>query len=201
MARLPAPLAEVVDGLAKLPGFGPKSALKAAMMLLSWPAERTRGLGQAVASLRDRLFLCSRCGSFCETDPCPLCVDQAREEHVLCVVAEWDSLLALEEAAAYRGRYLVLGGLFSPLDGVDAASLNMDLLFARLGEGAVSEVVLALGATAEAEATASWIKNALAGRFPQVRVSRLAQGMPLGSEVKYMDRETLKTSMRFRQDL
>jgi len=201
MAALPKPLAELVEQLSKLPGLGPKSALRAALTLLKWPKERTQGLGRAIHALRENLCLCSRCAGLAESDPCPICADPARNPEQLCLVSEWDSLLVLEETGLYKGRYLILGGLLAPLDGVDAGSLEIDRLTARLAQGEIQEVILALGTTMEAEATASYLKNLIERHHPAVRLTRLAQGIPLGAEVKYIDKETLKQSMVYRQDL
>lgn len=197
---LPAPLREVVERLSTLPGIGPKSALRIGLALLQMPRPRADAVGQSVLELREKLCLCERCASLAESSPCPICADPARDEDQLCVVAEWDSLLALEEMGLYKGRYLVLGGLVSPLDGVAAEGLQFDLLRRRLAEGEVRELILALGATLDAEATASYVKT-MAEKFPGVTVTRLAQGIPIGGEVKYMDRETLRQSLSFRQKI
>ncbi len=202
MARpLPAPLREVVDRLATLPGLGPKSALRIGLTLLRWPAERTRDLGQRIYALREELHLCERCGALAEARLCPICQDPARSDAELCVVAEWDGVLVMEEMGLFRGRYVVLGGLLAPLEGVGPQALDLSRLEAILQEGAVREVILALGATLEAEATATLVAQRLRQRFPEVRLSRLAQGIPLGVELKYVDPETLKQSLQYRQDL
>ncbi|WP_461210518.1 recombination mediator RecR [Desulfocurvus sp. DL9XJH121] len=199
--RLPEPLRAVVDQLSKLPGLGPKSALRAALELLKWPRPRAEALGRSILELREKLCVCDRCASLSDCSPCCICSDPERDDSQLMVVAEWDSLLTLEEGGFYRGKYLVLGGLLEPLANVDSASLETDRLIRRLDEGKVVEVILALGATLEAEATASLIKGLVARRYPGVRVSRLAQGIPLGAEVKYVDRETLRQSLQYRQDI
>jgi len=201
MKALPKPLADLAGELSALPGLGPKSALRAALTLLKWPKDRAQALGRLVHDLRENLFLCSRCAGLAESDPCPICADPARSPESLCLVSEWDSLLALEETGLYKGRYLILGGLISPLDGVDPGALEFERFQARLSEGGVREVILALGSTLEAESTASYIKNLLARSHPDVRLTRLAQGIPLGAEVKYVDKETLKQSMVHRQAL
>jgi recombination protein RecR len=201
MRALPKPLADLAEQLQSLPGLGPKSAMRVGLALLKWPKDRAQGLGRAILELRENLCLCSRCAGLAESDPCPICADPTRDPEQLCLVGEWDSLLVLEEAGLYKGRYLILGGLISPLDGVDQGSLEIERLLARLAEGLVQEVILALGTTLEAEATTSFIKNLLDRRFPQVRLTRLAQGIPLGAEVKYIDRETLKQSMVHRQNI
>ncbi len=197
--RLPAPLREVAEHLARLPGLGPKSALRAALALLKLPREQAEAVGRSVLTLRERLCLCSTCASLAESDPCPICADPARDRGQLCVVSEWDSLLALEEMGLFRGVYLVLGGLLSPLDGVGPQALEFDLLRRRLASGELRELILALGSTLDAENTASHIKNLAAQIAPAVGVSRLAQGIPMGAEVKYMDRETLRQSLVHRQ--
>jgi recombination protein RecR len=190
-----------VDQLAKLPGLGPKSALRLAMTLLKWPASETRRLGRGIHDLRDNLHLCRRCGALTDCDPCALCTDATRTQDMLCLVSEWDSMLTLEEGGFYRGQYLILGGLLAPLDNVNADSLELERLTRRLAEGQVREVVLALGTTVEAENTATFIRAMVERQYPGVRVTRLAQGIPLGAEVKFMDRETLRQSMQYRQEL
>ena len=197
--RLPGPLREVAEQLAKLPGLGPKSALRAALALLKMPREQAEAVGRGIFTLRERLCLCQTCASLAESDPCPICADPARSREQLCLVAEWDSLLALEEMGLFRGTYLVLGGLLSPLDGVGPQALEFELLRKRLGSGEVRELILALGATLDAENTASHVKNLVVQGFPEITVSRLAQGIPMGAEVKYMDRETLRQSLVHRQ--
>ncbi len=201
MHNMPEPLQAVIDQLARLPGLGPKSALRCAMSMLQWPAAETRRLGKAIHELRDSLGLCSRCGSLTDHDPCHICRDQGRDRSQLCLVAEWDSLLTLEQGGFYRGHYLILGGLLSPLDNINPEHLDLALLEKRLSEGLVKEVILALDAKLEAENTSSFLRRRLARDYPEIRVTRLAQGIPLGGEVKFMDKETLRQSMKFRQDL
>ena len=199
--RLPEPLKALIEQFARLPGLGPKSAMRIAMTLLKWPESETRRLGKGVHDLRDSLRLCSRCGALTETDPCSVCADPNRNDELLCVVSEWDSMLTLEEGAFYKGRYLILGGLLAPLDNLSAEHLEIDRLTNRIAEGTVREVILALGATVEAETTGALIRGLIARRFPQVAVTRLAQGIPLGAEVKFMDRETLRQSLQYRQEV
>ncbi len=201
MNRFPQPLQAVADILRTLPGLGEKSALRIALTLLKWPEEKTLALGKSILELREKMTLCSQCCSLTDIDPCPLCSDPAREDDTLCVVAEWDSLLAMESSGIYKGKYLVLGGLLAPLDGVQPAALEIELLKEIITRRNVQEIVLALGTTLEAEATASYIKTMLNKEFPHVHLCRLAQGIPLGVELKYMDRETLKQSLEFRQAL
>ena len=176
-SQIPEPLRALVEQLARLPGLGPKSAMRVAMTLLKWPEAETRRLGKGIHDLRDNLHLCSRCGGLSATDPCDICKDEN------------------------RSRDMILGGLLAPLANKDSDSLDLDRLISRMEEGEIHELILALGATIDAENTASFIRNLVRNRFPHIRVSRLAQGIPLGAEVKYMDRETLRQSLQYRQDI
>jgi recombination protein RecR len=194
-------LQAVVDQLSRLPGLGPKSALRCAMTLLKWPEGESRRLGEAIHDLRDKLRLCAECGAPADSDPCPICADPSRTRDLLCIVADWDSMLILESGSFYSGRFLILGGLLAPLDNVTPDSLECDLLDRRLARGEIREVILALGATVEAENTAAFLRARVQARFPHIRVSRLAQGIPLGAEVRYMDKETLRQSLQYRQNL
>lgn len=200
MQRIPEALKALVDQFSRLPGLGPKSAMRLAMTLLKWPEEEVRRLGRNVYELRDTLHLCSRCGGLSDADICPICADLSRDEGELCLVSEWDSMLTLEEGGFYRGYYMILGGLLAPLDHSPAEMLDIERLYARLSKGEVRELILALGSTADAEATATYVKDKVNARFPAVRITRLAQGIPLGAEVKYMDRETLRQSLHYRQE-
>lgn len=199
--QLPAPLAELVSQLSLLPGLGPKSALRMAMTLLEWPESQTRRLGESIVSLRDSLCICSSCGALAAADPCHICADPARQTDLLCIVPELDSLMALEKGGFFHGKYLVLGGLLEPLQNQNSRQLAIDNLVARLSKGEVKELVLALGTTIEAENTVSYLKQIVQKRFPDLKISRLAQGIPLGAQIKFMDKETLRQSMLFRQDL
>ncbi len=198
--QIPEPLRIVVEQLNRLPGLGPKSAMRVAMTLLKWPESETRRLGQSIHDLRDNLHLCSRCGGLTAEDPCVVCKDATRERETLCLVSEWDSMLTLEEGGIYRGQYLILGGLLQA-GSANTDGLDFERLLTRLQEGEVKELVLALGATLEADITGTHVSQMVQKSFPQVRVTRLAQGIPLGAEVKYMDRETLRQSLQYRQEL
>lgn len=201
MDRLPEPLNALVSQLAKLPGLGPKSALRMAMTLLKWPESETRRLGSCIYELRDKLRICKRCGALSDSDPCQICIDPTRTTDTLCVISEWDSMLTMEEGGFYKGQYFILGGLLSALDNINSEHLEIDRLLQRLNENITSEIVLALGATVEAENTATFLRNLIHKRFPNLPITRLAQGIPLGAEVKFMDRETLRQSLQFRQKL
>ncbi|WP_031479042.1 recombination mediator RecR [Maridesulfovibrio frigidus] len=201
MENLPGPLRAVALELSKLPGLGPKSALRIALTMLKMPKEKVSGIGKSIIDLRESLCICEECASITESCPCRICSDPGRERDKLCLVSEWDSLLAIEEMGLYRGYYLVLGGLLSPLDGVSPQHLEFNKLEDRLAKGQVTELILALGATVEAEATASYVKNMVQNRFSQISLSRFAQGIPIGTEVKHTDKETLRQALEYRQKL
>ncbi len=201
MQRLPQALQDVVDHFASLPGLGPKSGLRIALTLLSMPQEKVQRMGQSLIHLRDSLCVCDRCGLLADESPCSICREPSRYEDVICLVPDWDSFLAIEEAGLFRGKYLALGGLLSPLEGMQSGSLELDRLRDRLSEGLIRELILALGSTRDSEATESFIRNMIAGEYPRVKVTRLAQGIPVGSDLKYVDKETLKQSLQYRQDL
>lgn len=201
MQKIPEPLKVLVSQIARLPGLGPKSAMRVAMTLLKWPEAETMRLGKGIYELREKLHLCSACGALSDVDPCIVCSDPLRSEETLCLVAEWDSMLTLEEGAFFKGKYFILGGLLSPLESKPSEYLEIDKLLTRLAQGHVQELILALGATAEAEATAAYVRERVNQQIPAIRVTRLAQGIPLGAEVKFMDKETLRQSLQYRQEI
>lgn len=201
MQQLPEPLKVLVGQLSKLPGLGPKSAQRLAMTLLKWPEKQTRDLGQNIHDLRDKLHLCDRCGALSDTDPCAICINENRSTDTLCIVPEWDAMLALEEGGFYKGQYFIIGGLIAPLENVTPEQLELDKLKSRLLEGSITEIIFALGTTIEAENTVSYIKELVKREFSHINVSRLAQGIPLGSDVKFVDKATLRQSLNYRQKL
>ncbi len=196
--NIPEALQDIIDQFSHFPGVGQKSAMRMAMMLLNWSESEVKRMGKNIFELRDKLHLCSSCGALSDINPCKVCADPERECHILCLVNEWDSMLTIEEGGFYQGKYVILGGL---IGSTERSMLETDRLFRILEKGEVKELVLALGATTEAEATASYIREHVSSRYPHIQVSRLAQGIPLGAEVKFMDRETLKQSLNYRQVL
>lgn len=198
---LPEPLADLVQQISRLPGLGTKSALRIALTLLHWPEAETRQLGDSIYKLRDTLCLCSRCGAISAKDPCEICANPNRIKNILCIVPEWDAVLALEAGGFYQGLYFILGGLLAPLQNMDSSSLEINKLISRLRENEINEIIFALGSTLEAENTVSWLTSIIRREKPDIKISRLAQGIPLGSHVKFMDKETLRQAMSFRQNI
>lgn len=153
---LPEPLRKVAHHLSSMPGLGPKSAMRIALHLLEIPKEKVQSFGQDILELRDSLTICHICGSYCNTSPCDICSDPTRDHSLLCVVPDWDGLMLIEKTKLFKGVYLVLGGLISPLDGKDSSNLRIGLLKKHIKSGKIKEVILALGSTREAEMTESF---------------------------------------------
>ncbi|HRX41035.1 MAG TPA: recombination mediator RecR [Parvularculaceae bacterium] len=190
-------LQRLIDLLAKMPGLGPRSAKRAALYLLKKRDPVMRPLAFALADAADKVKACSVCGNWDSIDPCAICADVTRDKTVLCVVQDVGDLWALERAGAHRGAYHVLGGLLSPLDGVGPDDLHIGALIARVKEGAVKEVVLALPATVDGQTTAHYLADHLEGGG--VSVTRLSQGVPVGGELDYLDEGTLSAAMKARR--
>jgi len=186
----------LIQLLAKLPGLGPRSARRAALVLLKKRDLLLEPLAAAMAEAAAATRSCEICGNLDTVTPCTICRDPRRDPHLLCVVEDVADLWALERAGAINARYHVLGGALSPLDGVGPDDLGIDKLVARVADGGITEVILAVNATVEGQTTAHYIMDRLAGQ--NVRVSRLAHGVPVGGELDYLDEGTLSAAMRQR---
>jgi recombination protein RecR len=186
----------LIQLLAKLPGLGPRSARRAALHLVKKKDELMAPLAGAIATALDRVVVCSTCGNIDTSDPCTICSDPRRDAGTIVVVEEVADLWALERAGAVNARYHVLGGALSPLDGIGPDDLGIDRLVGRVAEGQVREVILAVNATVEGQTTAHYIMDRLAGL--DVKVSRLAHGVPVGGELDYLDEGTLSAAIRQR---
>ncbi len=191
----------LVQLLARLPGLGPRSARRAVLHLLRKKDALMLPLADALAETAERIVPCATCGSLDTQDPCAICADGRREDALLCVVESVADLWALERSNSFRGRYHVLGGTLSALDGVAPADLNIDSLVRRVteGMGTIREVILATNATVEGQTTAHYISDRLAGTG--VPISRLAHGVPVGGELDYLDDGTLNTALKARRPL
>ena len=192
-------LEALIQLLAKLPGLGPRSARRAALHLLKRRETLMLPLAEAMQAAAERVKACSICGNLDTEDPCELCRDSRRDPAVLCVVEDVADLWAIERAGAFRGRYHVLGGTLSALEGVGPEDLRIDALAARASSGEVKEVILALNATVEGQTTAHYITDRLAGTG--VAVTRLAHGVPVGGELDYLDEGTLSAALAQRRPL
>jgi len=190
-------LAELIDALRCLPGVGAKSAQRMAFHLLERDREGGMRLSETLRQAMQRIGHCKSCRNFSESDLCAICANASRDATSLCVVETPADLLAIEQATGYRGRYFVLMGRLSPLDGLGPSELGVDLLTRRLAEGEVRELVIATNPTVEGEATAHWLGQL--ARAASVRATRLAHGVPLGGELEYVDRGTLAHAFGSRQ--
>jgi recombination protein RecR len=189
-------LQRLIDLLAKLPGLGPRSAKRAALYLLKKREPVMRPLAYALIDAADKVKSCGTCGNWDSIDPCAICAQASRDPSILCVVQDVGDLWALERAGAHKGRYHVLGGLLSPLDGIGPNDLNIGRLVERAAAG-VREVVLALPATVDGQTTAHYVTDQLIASG--VSVTRLSQGVPVGGELDYLDEGTLAAAMKTRR--
>jgi recombination protein RecR len=186
----------LIQLLARLPGLGPRSARRATLALLKKKDSLMEPLGKAIAEAAATVSLCPVCGNVDTQSPCTICRDSSRDASLLVVVEEVGDLWALERAGATKGRYHVLGGVLSPLDGIGPDDLNIASLAGRVREGGVKEVILAMNATVEGQTTAHYITDTLAGSG--AKITRLAHGVPVGGELDYLDDGTLAAAMKSR---
>jgi recombination protein RecR len=189
----------LIQLLARLPGLGPRSARRAALHLLKKKDALLLPLATSLREVGDSVHACSTCGNLDSRDPCAICTDVRRDESLLCVVESVADLWALERAGVFRGRYHVLGGTLSALDGVGPADLNVDSLVARVNGGRVKEVIIATNATVEGQTTAHYITDRIAPSG--VQITRLAHGVPVGGELDYLDDGTLGAALKARRPL
>jgi recombination protein RecR len=192
-------LERLMQLLARLPGLGPRSARRAALYLIKRKETLLDPLAQALAQAGANVRACGQCGNLDSADPCAICADPRRDAATLCVVEDVADLWALERAGVYHGRYHVLGGTLSALDGVGPAELSIDKLLARVAAGATKEVIVATNATVEGQTTAHYVTDRLAKSG--VAVTRLAHGVPVGGELDFLDDGTLGAALRARRPL
>ena len=199
MAFYPAPVARLIDALQRLPGIGPKTAQRLTFFLLKRPADEVRELAESLVAVKERIVYCQTCFNVTDEDPCRLCADPARDARLLCVVEEPNDLMAMERTGEYRGRYHVLLGALSPLDGIGPDDLKVRELLVRIENGAVSEVILATNPNVEGEATALYLARLL--RPLGLRVTRIARGLPVGGDLEYADQVTLSKALEGRREI
>jgi recombination protein RecR len=194
----PAPLARLIDELRKLPGIGPKSGQRIAFHLLRGSREDADRLAGAIGGLLDAIRTCARCHAFTDGEICAICSDPTRSEQVLCVVEEPHNILAVERAGGFKGRYHVLHGLIAPLSGIGPDQLRIASLLERVRAGGVEEAILAMSPTVEGEATAIYLAKIL--KPLGVRVTRIATGIPVGSELEWADEVTMAKALEGRRE-
>ena len=193
------PIARLIQQLAKLPGVGEKTAARLAFHILRAAPEDAAALASAIAEVRQKIRFCSVCCDLTEADPCGICRDARRDAAVVCVVAQPQDVIAIERAGGFRGRYHVLHGLLSPLDGVGPDDLRVAELVRRCGDSEVREAILATSPSVEGEATAVYLSKLL--RPLGVRTTRIATGVPIGGELEYADQATLARAIDGRREM
>ncbi len=196
MQIVPPALERLIDGFAALPGIGNKTATRLAMHILRRPPGAARELATALADLHNSIQLCSSCFAFSENDPCGICGDARRSPDLVCVVEQPSDLMAIEKTGIYRGHYHILHGVLSPIDGIGPEEIKTRELMARMQNGVVKEVLIATSSTVPGEATASYLIDKL--HTLNIRVTRLAYGIPMGMDIKYADRHTLARAIEGR---
>ncbi len=193
------PIARLIQQLAKLPGVGEKTAARLAFHILRAAPEDAAALAAAIGEVRQKIRFCSICCDLTEADPCAICRDPRRDGTLVCVVAQPQDLIAVERAGGYRGRYHVLHGLLSPLDGIGPDDLRVAELVRRCGDGTIREAILATSPSVEGEATAVYLAKLL--RPLGVRATRIATGVPMGGELEYADQATLARAIDGRREM
>ena len=196
---LPRSVQKLIDEFARLPGIGPKSASRLTFYLLRATDNQALDLSSALHELKERTRLCSVCFNITEDDPCPICDDDARDAGLLCVVEEPLDVLAIERSRAYSGRYHVLHGAISPVEGIGPEDLRAAELVTRVAAGGFREIILATNPTLEGESTALYLQRRLVDH--KVRLTRLARGLPVGGDLEYTDEITLGRAFEGRQDV
>jgi recombination protein RecR len=195
------PVQRLVTELSRLPGIGSRTAQRLAFHILRSSDEEARALADAIRDVKERISLCEVCFNLAEGPRCRICSDERREADIICVVEEPADVIPIERTHEFRGRYHVLGGALSPIDGVDPEDLRITELYARVADGVIREVVLATNPTTTGEATALHIADGLRERAPDVAVTRLASGLPVGADLEYADEVTLGKALVGRRAL
>jgi recombination protein RecR len=199
MRHYPRALARLVEELEKLPGVGPKTAQRLAFHLLGRPKEEVEALAQAMLQVKEKIRTCRQCRTFSEEELCSICSDTRRDPHLLCVVAEARDLHALERSSEFRGRYHVLGGLLSPIEGIGPDDISIPALLQRLQAGEITEVILATNPVVEGDATAAYLAGLI--KPLGIKVTRIALGLPVGGDLDYADEITVSRALSGRTEM
>ena len=196
MTHYPPSILKAIKHISRLPGIGEKTAERLTLHLLDSPRLAVEQLAESLLQIKDKVRLCSLCYSLSDNDLCNICSDPARDHTLLCVVEQPADMVSIEKSGAYMGLYHILSGVLSPMDGIGPGDIKLRELWSRIDQGKVKEVVLATSTTVEGESTAAYIAERLA-KFP-VKLTRIASGVPIGGDLKYVDQVTLKKAMETR---
>lgn len=199
MAIYPESLNNLIDQFQKLPTIGRKSAERLAMSIVARDKDSVEDFSKSLIEVKDKIKHCDICGNLTENDVCDICKDITREDDFVCVVEDVSDLIAIEKSGAFHGKYHVLGALISPSDGIGPDELNIDKLVKRIEEDGVKEIILAISSTIEGETTSLFLSNLLADK--NVRLSKIAQGIPVGSNLEYFDQLTLERAIEDRREV
>lgn len=199
MSYYPASIQNLINHISRLPGIGEKTAERLALHILRGSRQEAEQLANSILNIKDRVKLCSRCFALSDSDTCSLCSDPARDPLFLCVVEQPADMVAVEKSGAFRGMYHILSGALSPMNGIGPEDIRIRELIARVEKDQVKEVLLATGTNVEGEATASYIAQIL--EKYHIQVTRIASGVPMGGDLKYVDQVTLKRALETRHAL
>jgi recombination protein RecR len=199
MPSLPEPIVALVSALNKLPGIGPRSAERIALYLVQTEADSVRQLAQALLTARERIQTCQTCGALTEQQPCAICADSRRDSSLICLVEQPVDILSIEKSGAYHGKYHVLGGRISPLNGVEPEDLRIAELEIRMTKEPIREIVIALGTDVEGDATSFYLAKRLSGKG--VKTTRIAHGLPAGSGLEFADELTVSRALEGRREI
>jgi len=197
MNVVPPALARLIEDLHRLPGVGRKTATRLALHLLRRPASEAKALARDLQDLHETIRLCSNCFAFSETEPCAICADPQRDSSLICVVEEAADLMAIEKTGIFKGQYHILHGVLSPMDGIGPDELKVQALLDRIDRQQVAEVLIATSSTVPGEATAAYLIDSM--RKKDVKITRLACGIPMGMDIKYADELTLSRAIEARK--
>lgn len=192
-------MASLVGALTKLPGIGPRSAERIALHLVQTEADSVKHLAQAIVQARERVGLCTVCGALTESSPCPICLDERREASLLCVIERPVDTISIEKSGTFRGKYHVLNGKLSPINGVEPEDLRIAELERRLEHETIKEIIIALGTDVEGDATSFYLAKRLAR--PNLKISRIAHGLPAGTGLEFADELTLSRALEGRREM
>ncbi|MBC8418250.1 MAG: recombination mediator RecR [Proteobacteria bacterium] len=198
MGIYPPSLENLIEQFSRLPGIGQRSATRVALHVLRSNQNLAEGLARSLLEVKEKIRFCSVCFNLTDDDPCPICRDENRANGSICVVEGPGDQLALEESGGFRGRYHVLHGALSPLDGIGPEDLKISKLLTRLEQERIEEVILATNPTTAGQATAAFLARILLENYTRIKITRIALGIPMGGDLKYMDRMTLEHSLRNR---
>ncbi len=196
MSHYPSSIQKLIENFSRLPGIGEKTAERLAMHVLRAPRSEAEQLSRSIKGIKEKIRLCSMCFAFSDADICNICSDQKRTSSILCVVEQPPDMVAIEKSGSFAGLYHILQGVLSPMNGVGPDSVRIKELISRIAQGKIKEVILATSTNVEGEATAAYIAERLENY--QVKVTRIASGVPMGGDLKYVDQVTLKRAMETR---